>query len=155
MTEPNLRQATRAWLPVIAWAALIWYLGGDDFGTARSDGMLGPLLDWLFPWIGTEGQVFALWLIRRSAHPAIYGVLALLACRATAGTFPALGPVRQTALILALVASLAAADEYRQAGSTLREGHASDVALDIAGAAMALGARAGWASRRKRGSAQA
>ena len=48
--------------------------------------------------------------------------------------------MKRLVLILALVASLAAADEYRQAGSTLREGHASDVALDIAGAASNGGA---------------
>ena len=155
MTEPNFRQAALAWLPVIAWGALIWHLGGDDFGTARSDGMLGPLLEWLFPWIGTEGHGFALWLIRRSAHPAVYGVLALLAWRACARTLPALGPVRQTALTLALIASFAAADEYRQQGSAVRQGHLSDVALDIAGGAAALGARAGWATRSKRGKKQA
>ncbi|MCS5635861.1 MAG: VanZ family protein [Myxococcota bacterium] len=151
MTDANLRRAARAWLPVIAWAALIWHLGGDDFGTSQSDGVLGPLLKRLLPWISPEGHVFALWLIRRSAHPAVYAVLALLAWRACSHTSPGLGAARQTALTLALVSSLAGADEYRQAGSAVREGHSSDVALDVVGAALALGARAAWESGRRRG----
>jgi hypothetical protein len=151
MTDGNLRRAARAWLPVIAWGALIWHLGGDDFGTSQSDSVLGPLLKWLLPWISPEGHAFGLWLIRRSAHPAVYAVLALLVGRACQQTSPGLGRARQTALTLALIALLAGADEYRQARSAVREGHSSDVALDLAGAALAIGAKSGWDSRFRRG----
>jgi len=155
MTEPNFRQVAGAWLPAIAWAAVIWHLGGDSFGSAQSDGMLRPLLERLFPWIGPEDLTFVLWLIRRTAHPGVYGVLALLTWRAFARSFPAFSAGRQTAMSLALVSAFAAADETRQAGSTVREGHASDVALDIAGGAAVLGARAAWAARRRQGKEQA
>ena len=128
-----------AWLWVALWAALVWWLGTDQFGATSTSRFLGPLIEWLWPG-ATPAQRFAvLMAIRKFAHPSVYAVLAGLAFRAALLSGVS-GLARGAAIALALAVSIAGLDELRQSRSSARTGAASDVALDAAGASLALAA---------------
>lgn len=137
-----------AWFAALAWAGFVWGLGSDPFSMSETSRILGPLLDWIAPGLDSATRARALAGLRKLAHVFEYGVLALLAGRAIALALRA--RMRWiAAAALALVAGLAAADEGRQARSAVRTGAASDVALDVAGGALAIAA---WlALKRARG----
>ena len=66
------RASAAAWLLVALWAALVWWLGTDQFGAAQTSRYLLPLIDWLWP-SATLAQRFALLMaIRKLAHPSVY-----------------------------------------------------------------------------------
>jgi VanZ family protein len=93
----------RAWLPVAAWAALIFVLSSiPDLGT------------------GLEGWDLVL---RKIAHAAEYAVLGALLLRAT----------RRPRLAIALGVAYAVSDELHQALVPGRQGSPLDVAIDATG----------------------
>ncbi len=97
-----------AWLPVIAWAALIFTLSSiPDLGT------------------GLGGWDLAL---RKLAHAAEYAVLGLLLLRAIGRALPA----------FLLAAAYAVADEVHQAFVPGRHASPLDVAIDVTGVAIGL-----------------
>jgi VanZ family protein len=126
-----------AWLLFAGCAALVLYLGSDDLSMPKTHGILAPLIEWLFPdW--TAGERYLLHLrVRKLAHSVEYAVLALLAFNAVYVTLDTL-LTRLVGLALLLVASVAGIDELRQAYSHSRTGSFGDVALDLAGALVAL-----------------
>jgi VanZ family protein len=125
------------WTPALAWAGLIWALGGDDFSAPETSRILDPLLTWLFPDLSDATRTSWVALIRKSAHPIEYAVLALLSLhgvrRSTGAT-----ALRSFGLALLPALALASADEFRQSLSSVRTGATLDVALDLAGAAFGL-----------------
>jgi VanZ family protein len=131
--------AARAWLLVALWAALIWWLGTDQFGAGSTSRFLFPLIRWLWP-SGTPAEHIAvLFAIRKLAHPAVYGVLAALAFRAALlSGMP--GLMRGAAVALAIAIGIAGLDELRQSHSAARTGAPTDVMLDAAGASAAIAA---------------
>ena len=134
-------RVARAWLLVVLWACVVWWLGSESFGAASTSRYLGPLPEWLWP-TGTAAQRFALLMaIRKLAHPSVYAVLAGLAFRAALLSGVS-GLVRGAAIALAMAVAIAGLDELRQSQTTTRTGAASDVALDAAGASAALAALA-------------
>jgi VanZ family protein len=134
MTRSN---ALQAWLPVVALVAIIWGLGSDSFSQPETSRILGPLIDWLLPWLSDAQHAQSLFYVRKLAHPAEYGLLALLCLRALCMTS---GAARFGASLLGLllVAALASADELRQSLSATRTGAGLDVALDVGGAIAVL-----------------
>jgi VanZ family protein len=128
-----------AWLPVLLWAAFVWWLGTDQFGVATTSRYLGPLVDWLFPTASPALRLSLLMTIRKLAHPTVYAVLAGLAFRAALRSGVS-GFARGAAIALACAVAIAGLDELRQSHSRLRTGAASDVGLDTAGASAALAA---------------
>ncbi len=126
-----------AWLLFAGCAGLVLYLGSDDFSLSATQGLLGPILDWLFPdWTALDRWHLHV-RIRKLAHPVEYGVLALLAFNAVFVSLETL-LARIAALALLLVWSVAATDELRQAYSQNRTGSFGDVALDVLGALVVL-----------------
>jgi VanZ family protein len=98
----------RLWLPVVAWAALIFALSSvPDLGT------------------GLGG-----WdtLLRKLAHATEYAVLGALLLRAT----------RSVALAFALGTLYAVSDEIHQTFVTGRHGSPVDVAIDVLGVACGI-----------------
>jgi len=145
-------RVARAWLLVALWAALVWWLGSESFSAATTSRYLGPLIDWLWP-SSTTAQRFALLMtVRKLAHPSVYAVFAALAFRAALLSGVS-GLARGAAVALAMAVAIAGLDELRQSQTSTRTGAASDVALDAAGASVALAALA--ALRRRRAPAQA
>jgi VanZ family protein len=130
-------RVARAWLLVALWTSLVWWLGSESFAAPVTSRYLAPLIEWLWPG-GTAAQRFALLMgIRKLAHPAIYAVLAGLAFRAALLSGVS-GLARGAAVALALAVSIAGLDELRQSRTQTRTGAAADVALDAAGATVAL-----------------
>ena len=145
----DLPRLAGAWLPVVAWVAVIGQLGGDGFSEPTTRGAFIPLLEWLLPWLTEEAREALSWTLRRAAHPGIYGVLALLTWRALARTAPATPRNRSLALTLGTSLLVALADEGRQAQSLVRDGSLIDVGLNLAGALVAAAGVA--AAERRRG----
>lgn len=111
------RRLLSAWLPVGAWAALIF------LASATPDLRFLP-------------DQSADLVVRKIGHLGAYGILALLAWRAIASTTN-LRPPWVWALVLGIV--YAASDELHQASVAGRSAAVSDVALDAAGAVIAVG----------------
>jgi VanZ family protein len=133
-------RARVAWLLVLAWLAMIFTFSSDLFSASTTGSLVRPILEWLFPdW--TPAEIWRLhYAIRKSAHPTVYGVLALFAFRALRLSF-AHGALRHAAFALLLVLAVAASDELRQSSSRARTGSAADVGYDLAGGLAALGLR--------------
>jgi VanZ family protein len=122
-----------SWCALVIWAAVIWGLGGEDFGTDSTSRFIRPLLEWLLPGLSAAGLNIAHLSIRKGFHVFEYGLLGLLALRAIQLTWPM--PLSRAALIAVGIAlALATADETRQAVSETRGGLWTDVLLDVAGA---------------------
>ncbi len=142
---PPVRVAT-AWLLVASWAALVWWLGSDQFSAGTTSRYLWPLIEWLWPSGSFEQRHALLMTIRKLAHPSVYAVLAGLSFRAALVSGVS-GLARGAAIALAIAISLAGLDELRQSRTRSRTGAALDVALDAAGASVALAAL-GYVRRR-------
>ena len=142
-----------AWALVAIWAAVIWMLGSDDYSLAETSQILSPLLERLFGEIDGRTKWRLFLAIRKSAHFVEYAILALLTFRAALLSAPRHQLATAVWVALFLVATLATADEARQAFSHSRSGSPYDVMIDLAGGLVAvLGLIA--ISRRMRGSAQ-
>ena len=133
MARSALRRTLGAWLPVALWSAVIWQLGSDAFSDARTQATFGPWLEWLLPWLSFDDRLVVGWMVRRTAHPAIYGVLAGLSWRALNRGVEGLSVGWRAGSALVVTATVAIGDEWRQAGSGVRDGLAIDVGLNLVG----------------------
>jgi VanZ family protein len=105
-----------SWAPVIAWAALIFVFSAQ------------PNLRFL----PDEGLDF---VVRKSGHMGVFGILALLAWRALAATTAWRRP---WAIALALTLLYAISDEVHQGGVIGRHMSGVDVGIDMTGALIAV-----------------
>ena len=131
------REVVLAWGVFAIWAAVIWGLGGEDFGTDSTSRFLRPLLEWLLPGLSAAGLDLAHLSIRKAFHAFEYGLLGLLALRALRLTWR-MSLTRAALIAVGVALALAAADESRQALSETRGGAWTDVLLDVAGASAAI-----------------
>jgi len=115
-TIVTLRSPLFGWLPVLAWAALIFVLSATPNLRFVSD----PGLDFV---------------VRKLGHMGVFGILALLFWRALAGTATWRRP---WAWAFALTVLYAASDELHQEFVAGRHPSATDVAIDATGALIAL-----------------
>ncbi len=122
------RGALRAWAPAVAWAALIFAF------SAQANLRFLP----------DDSADFAL---RKLGHTAVFGILALLVWHAIATTTRTRRP-RAWALLLTIL--YAVTDELHQAVVSGRHASAVDVAIDAAGALIAVGVIAGAVHLRRR-----
>ena len=132
------------WLPPVLWMALITLLSSDMGSAAHTEHWLLPILRALAPW-ATSAQLEVLhFLARKGAHLSEYAVLAALWFRALAR---GCGLSPRAAAWIAFTISLgwAGLDEAHQSLVPARTASRADVAIDGAGALVALGvARLGW-----------
>jgi len=117
----------------VAWGSLIWLLGTDEFSAPETSRFLGPVIGWLLPDLDAESRMRVVAVIRKLAHPGVYGVLAGLGYRAATRTLSHGSALRRASIALLPVPLLATADEWRQSASALRTGAVLDVGLDLAG----------------------
>jgi VanZ family protein len=113
---PLTRRRLLAWAPPVAWAALI-------FIASAQPGLR---------FVPDEGLDF---IVRKLGHMAVFGILALLLWRAFATTTAVRRP---WAWALALTVLYAVTDELHQAFVAGRTSSARDVAIDAAGAVIAV-----------------
>ena len=133
MPDLQVRRFLSTWAPLLAWAGIVWQLGGDSFSATQTSRVLSPLIDWVLPGLRPEDRQFLVWLIRLSAHPTVYAVQALLTWRAIRTQWPTLARGPLAGIVLAAGCALAGADEIRQAASTVRQGSAAGFNLDLLG----------------------
>jgi hypothetical protein len=122
------RRAALAWVPVVAWAGLIFV------ASAQPNLVFVP----------DEGLDF---IVRKTGHMVVFGILALLTWRALAATTSLRRP---WAWAIALAVLYAVTDELHQGGVAGRSGSAVDVAIDAAGVVVAV-ALVGLVATRRRG----
>ena len=136
--SPSRRRTVLAWLLVLVWAGVIWQFGSDAYSLDRTSRFLQPLINWLLGDVelATRIQIHA--LIRKSAHFIEYAILALLSFRAALLTAERHQISTACWVALFLVATVAAADEFRQSFSTARTGSPHDVLIDVAGGLVGL-----------------
>jgi VanZ family protein len=131
------RKAGRIWLLVAVWSGIILWVGGDAGAASATSRFILPFLRWLFP-DATAVELYRLHvLIRKGAHVAEYGVLALFTLSALRASTRAT-TLRLAGLALVWVLAIAACDEARQSLFAMRTGSPWDVVLDIFGGVLAL-----------------
>ncbi len=131
------RKAGRIWLLVLLWTGIILWAGGDEANAIATSRFLRPLLRWLMPDASYHELVRIHMGIRKGAHLAEYGVLALFTLSALRASTRA-AMLRLAGLALVWVLAIAACDEARQSFAATRTGSAWDVGLDVAGGVLAL-----------------
>ncbi len=120
------RENLKTWLPVAAWALLIFILSTSFFGAQETGSWIEPILRWLMPWASYHTVEVTHYAIRKLAHFTEYGILFLLLIQ---------GPMRgHTLLALAACAAYAMLDESHQVLVADRTASIYDVALDCSGA---------------------
>lgn len=154
-----MRRALARFGPPVAWMGVIALLSGQRFGADETAAWLLPLLARVLPWAGPEALHGLHTILRKLGHLTEYGILAALWLRALdypsgrdASGPPASGypPPRRRALLpnrspagaarwaVGLSALYAAADELRQGLAPNRSPAVLDVAIDAAGALVAV-----------------
>lgn len=132
MSKPQPWKIAFAWLAVAAWAGMVWGLGADELSHTATSRYLEPLFAWLLPDLTASEKGQLLRFVRKFAHVFEYAVLAGLLLRAAMLSW------RRSAMLagsfaLGAVTTMAVADEWRQAQSSVRTGSMADVAFDISG----------------------
>jgi VanZ family protein len=135
--EPSRGRALRAWLAVAACIGAIIVFSGDEFSARSTSRIIGPILHWLFPDLpAATRQAIHHWA-RKGAHVTEYAVLGLLVFRALRFTL-AISLLRCALLALAVVLTVSASDEFRQAFITSRTSSIADIGLDLLGGALGV-----------------
>ncbi len=133
------------WLPVVAWAGVIWTLSSGSFSGERTGEVLLPLLSTLFPH-ATPGQLDAVHQgLRKLAHFAEYLILSVLLYRAL--DVEPRGSLRAAVLALVLAGLYAGSDELHQWFVPGRGARLNDWLIDVSGAAAGQGLLAARAQR--------
>jgi VanZ family protein len=122
------RRAVLAWVPVVAWAALIFLASAQPNLRFVPDDSLD-------------------FVVRKLGHMGVFGILALLLWRALATTT---GLRRPWVWALALAILYAITDELHQGGTMGRHASPVDVAIDATGTLIAVGLIAGVVHIRRR-----
>ena len=123
------------WALLLAWMALIYRLSATpDLKTVP----LAQRFHLLPAAIGVELTNLLELLLRKAAHMAAFGLLAWLGHRALAVTFRTWSRARLLAAALGLTVLYAISDEWHQTFVPTRYGSPRDVAIDTAGAVIAL-----------------
>ena len=157
--SPAAQPASRAslllryWLPVLVWCAVIAGFSSDAGSSRRTSRIIGPVLRWLVPGLSEETVYRVQYGVRKAAHVTEYAMLALLIWRARRR--PVRGDTRpwrwrEAWFALVCAALFAVSDEIHQAFVPGREGRATDVLIDSAGALaglLALRAYGKWRGR--------
>src|SRR2546422_2533753 len=125
------------WLPPVLWMAVTVWLSTDTASAEHTSQLLLPALRWLLPW-ATPGQLATVHrLLRKGAHLSEYAILAALWYRAFMRERN-LSARAASWTAFAISLAWAALDEWHQSFLPSRTSSALDVALDGAGAALAL-----------------
>jgi VanZ family protein len=126
------------WLPALVWTASVLTASSDQFSDAHSGHWLQRIAAWIFghpllPALLHRVNV----IVRKSAHPTEYGILAALWFRALRGDRSGWHP-KLAAAAVGVVVCVATIDEVHQSFIPSRNGTWHDVVLDTAGALVAM-----------------
>jgi len=125
-----------AWLPTLFWLGVIASFSTDAFSAAHTGGILLRIIHAIFGPISHRDFEQLHFVIRKTAHFTVYGILGCLAFLAWRATLPA--PRRWTwgwtGLAMTVVFAAASLDEFHQTFVPSRTGTSRDVLLDLVGA---------------------
>ncbi|MGH7913683.1 MAG: VanZ family protein [Candidatus Binataceae bacterium] len=123
--EPNDRPLIK-WMPVLAWAIVIFGLSTSYFSADNTSRIIDPILRLLMPWASAATIALAHGFVRKAAHFTNYAILFWLL---------ASGPLRKRPyLAFGLCVLYAMLDEGHQIFVSDRGPSLYDVALDSTGA---------------------
>jgi VanZ family protein len=121
------------WLPVVAWAGLIFYFSTDQFSSLNTADILGSLLSWLFPEMPTEKIAPMHGTLRKLGHWGEYFVLSVLFLRALQNETGRKWKLRHAVLTLVFILLYALGDEFHQSFVPSRTASFGDVSIDVLG----------------------
>jgi VanZ family protein len=138
-------------LPVVVWAAVIFWASGSEFSAANTGRFIIPILHWLLPTVSARGLEEIHFLIRKCGHFTEYFVLGWLLLRGfRAGRREV--RLRWALAAIAIAACYATFDEWHQSFVPGRGGlELSDILIDTASSALAQGIAAIFGRRQRRG----
>jgi len=130
------RRKVLAWLFTILWLSAIGWFSTSAFSPEHTGRILWSVVHAVWPGISVQSFDTLHFLIRKTAHFSVYGILSWLAFHSWRATLP--GPAswsfRWSALALALTLAAASLDEFHQTFVPSRTGSPRDVMLDMVGA---------------------
>ena len=119
--------------PVLVWMAFIAFASTNGFSSANTSKVIRPLILWFLPNLSEAELSNIHVVIRKLAHFAEYGLLALLAGRAFVTSSVAFIRSHWFLLGMLLVSLYSLADEFHQSFVLSRTGSLYDSAIDMAG----------------------
>lgn len=132
-----MRKLLRYWLPVVAWAAVIFLLSTGALHGGFTYRLVRALLQFFFPEISSSTVILINTILRKAAHLLEYFILSLLLWRALRQDAPERWRWRRTVGTLAICLTLASLDEWRQTLARTRTGSLLDVGFDLTGGVLA------------------
>ena len=121
------------WLPVCAWAGLIFFFSTDHFSSANTTQIFGFVFSWLWPEMPTEDIAPVHGAMRKLGHWGAYFVLAVLILRALQNEAGKKWGLRHAALTLVFIFVYALSDELHQTFVPSRTASSVDVMIDVLG----------------------
>lgn len=132
-----MRKLLRYWLPVVAWAAVIFLLSTGTLHGGFTYRLVRASLQFFFPEISSSTVILINTILRKAAHLLEYFILSLLLWRALRQDALERWRWRWTAGTLAICLTLASLDEWRQTLARTRTGSLLDVGFDLTGGVLA------------------
>ena len=127
------RPRIKNWLPVIAWAGLIFFFSTDQFSFANAAPIFGFVLSWLWPGMPTEDIPPVYGVARKIGHWSEYFVLTVLILRALRNQSGKQWDLRHAIYTLIFIFLYALSDEWHQAFVPSRTASFGDVMIDWVG----------------------
>jgi VanZ family protein len=124
------------WLPLLIWLTTIYFFSTDAFSSDQTSGIVGSLLNFLFPTWSSDR--IDLWhgVIRKLGHIAEYFILGTLTYRCL--THDQRDPAAAKAVTLLVLLAAAGVDEFHQSLTISRGASVLDVGYDGLGGLGAL-----------------
>ena len=126
----------KRWIPVFAWALLIFMASTDTFSEGNTSRVILPFLHLLLPQANSPTLEWLQFLIRKCAHFTEYFIFGFLLLRAVRGEHNG-WKLRWALLALVIAAGYSALDEFHQSFVPSRTASPWDSLLDTFGAAAA------------------
>lgn len=127
------KRRIKNWLPVCAWAGLIFFFSTDLFSSTNTAQIFGSLFSWLAPDIPTENIGLVHGAIRKLGHWSEYFVLAVLTVRALGNETGRKWELGHAAYTLVFILFYAVSDELHQTFVPSRTASLGDVLIDVIG----------------------
>ena len=145
--QHHLKRRIKYWLPVCAWAGLIFFFSTDHFSSANTAQIFGSLFYWLLQEISTEEIALVHGAVRKLGHWSEYCVLAVLMLRALRNETGKKWELRHAIHTLIFVLLYAIGDEFHQSFVPSRTASFGDVMINALGGVCGIS----WTYRYGRG----
>jgi VanZ family protein len=121
------------WLPVFAWASLIFFFSTDQFSSSNTAPVVETLAFWVFPEISSDTVEIIHEAVRKLGHWSEYFVLAVLMLRALGDETGKKWQWRHAVHTLFFIFFYALSDEWHQTFVPSRTASFRDVMIDALG----------------------